>query len=60
MIDWVGYLLANEENRAVLKVLASVEYEHHISTTTIADMIGLNTEITRTILQNLSAVGILR
>ena len=58
-LDWVGYSLANEEKRACLKVLASVEYDVKVTTTTIADKIGLDTSVIRKVLQNLSAVGLL-
>lgn len=59
LLDWCGYSLANEENRAVLKVLASTEFLSSLNTSTIADRIGLDTKITRMILQNLSAVDVL-
>lgn len=57
-LDWIGYSLANEEKRHVLKVLAMVEFGEETSTSTIADHIGLATPITNVILQNLSAVGV--
>lgn len=60
VIEWIGYSLANEEKRACLKILAQSDYNYPISTQTIADEVGLNTNIVRTFLQNLSAVGILK
>lgn len=59
IIDWIGYSLANEENRACLKVIASIPFDLSLTTTTIADRIGLDSTIVRIVLQNLSAVGIL-
>lgn len=59
ILDWCGYSLANEEKRGVLKVIASVDFSKTTTTSTIADMIGLSTSVTGTILQNLSAVGVL-
>lgn len=58
-IDWVGYSLANEEKRACLKILASGVYDVTVTTSSVADRIGLDTDIVRNILQNLSAVGVL-
>lgn len=60
ILDWCAYSLANEEKRACLKVFASVLWSKGISTQTMADEIGLNTDITNNILQNLSAVGVVR
>lgn len=60
IIDWLGYSLANEENRAVLKVLASVDFENTLTSSTLADKIGLDTSVVGNIAQNLSAVGILK
>lgn len=59
MIEWCGYSLANEEKRACLKVLAKNNFEYTLNTSTIADHVGLSTEIIRTSLQNLAAVGVL-
>lgn len=59
MVDWLGYSLANEEKRACLKVVASVPFEIAITTSNIADRVGLDTKVVRIILQNLSAVGVL-
>jgi len=60
VLDWCAYSLANEEKRAVLKVLASVDFEHALNTATIADRIGLSTVITGNILQNLASTGVLK
>lgn len=60
ILDWVGYSLANEEKRACLKVLASVDYEVGASTSAIADELGLETDVVRGFLTNLSAVHIVR
>jgi hypothetical protein len=58
IIDWTGYSLANEEKRACLHILAEQDFEHAVTTSTIADRVGLKSEIIQTILQNLSAVGV--
>lgn len=58
-IEWCAYSLANEERRACLKILASVEYNTYMTTTVIADKIGLNTSVIGRSLQHLSAIGIL-
>ncbi len=60
IIDWCGYSLANEEKRAVLKVLASVKYGESMRTTTVADKIGLYTRVIGNILQNLASVGVVK
>lgn len=59
-IEWCGYSLANEEKRAVLEVLSHIEYGLSLSTQSIADRIGLSTPVTRSILQNMAAVGVLK
>lgn len=58
-IEWCGYSLANEEKRACLEVLASIGFNMYMKTQMIADKIGLSTPITRSILQNLAAIGVL-
>ena len=58
IIDHCGYSLANEEKRAVLKVMGSIQYGIYAKTQIIADKIGLATNITGNILQNLASVGI--
>lgn len=60
ILDWVGYSLANEEKRACLKILASIEFGASLSTQSIADIIGLDTSVVGSFLQNLSAVGIIQ
>ncbi len=59
IIDWCGYSLANEEKRACLRFLATAEFNVFANTTIVADKIGLDTSVTRNILQNLAAVGVL-
>lgn len=58
-IEWCGYSLANEEKRKCLEILASVNYSVFMKTQMVADKVGLSTPITRSILQNLAAIGIL-
>lgn len=58
-LEWCGYSLANEEKRSCLEVLAKTDYGTYIKTQTIADIIGLSTPVTRSILQNLAAIGVL-
>lgn len=60
IIDWVGYSLANEEKRACLRHLCQQPYDKFVKTHTIADLVGLDTNIIKIILQNLSAIGILK
>lgn len=59
MLDWCGYSLANEEKRACLSILARTDYESYVSTQIIADKIGLDTQVVRSVLQNMSATGVL-
>ncbi len=59
IIDWIGWSLANEEKRACLRVLGSVEYEVGVRTQTVADKIGLDTSVINNVLQNMSAIGLL-
>lgn len=58
-IEWCAYSLANEENRACLKILANVDFENYVSTQSVADAIGLDTSVTSISLQHLAAVGII-
>jgi len=60
IIEWIAYSLANEEKRSVLKALASSSVNYKLNTSTIADRVGLATDTIRIILQNLSAVGIVK
>lgn len=57
-IEWCAYSLANEENRACLRILASVESGTYMSTQAVADKIGLDTSIAGIGLQHLTAIGI--
>lgn len=61
-IEWCGYSLANEEKRAILKILAGHAWDEGqgISTQKIADLIGLSTSITGTILQNLASINVIK
>lgn len=59
ILDWCAYSLANEEKRACLDVIAKHDFDREIRTATVADVVGLDTEVVRNILQNLTAVGIL-
>lgn len=58
-IEWCAYSLTNEERRACLRVLANIEYDIAITTSAVADQIGLSTTITSMNLQHLAAIGIL-
>ena len=60
ILDWIGWSLANEEKRACLKYLAELPFTDYIKTQTVADLVGLNTSVIQTILQNLSAIGVLK
>lgn len=60
IIDWIGYSLANEEKRACLRELCKLKYGEWIKTQTVADLVGLNTTVIQIILQNLSAIGVLK
>lgn len=57
IIQWLGMSLANEEKRAVLYFLANEEKA--LSTKEIADYIGLDTKIIRTVLQNLASTKVI-
>ena len=54
-LDWCAYSLANEERRAVLNVMRS---GGEWSTQRVADNIGLSTEITKSFLQQLTAIDV--
>jgi hypothetical protein len=56
--EHVAYSLASEERRACLRVLAGIAFESALSTSSVADPIGLNTDIIRTHLQHLAAIGV--
>ncbi len=57
-IEWCAYSLANEERRACLKVLGTIDYNETMRTQTIADKVGLSTSVIGIVLQHLAAVGI--
>ncbi len=60
IIEWCGYSLANEEKRKILHILSSIDYMVFMSTQQIADELGLSTDVTRVILQNMASIGIIR
>jgi len=60
IIEWVGYSLANEEKRATLKLVASLDYDLGVSPQALGDEIGLNTSVSSLILDSLTAVKILK
>ena len=60
IIEWVGYSLANEEKRATLKLIASLDYDLGVSPQALGDEIGLNTSVSSLILDSLTAVKILK
>lgn len=60
IVDWCGYSLANEEKRACLRIFAQADSEAVLSTQAVADEIGLDTNVIGSILQNMSAVGVLK
>ena len=59
IIDWCALSLANEEKRACLKILCSLGEGLYMTSSSIADRVGLDTTVIRTVLQNLAAVGVL-
>lgn len=58
-IEWCAYSLANEEKRACLRVLSSIGYGESLAVQVVADRIGLASDITMNVLDNLHSVGIL-
>lgn len=60
IVQWCGYSLGNEEKRACLRILASIDRADSLTTQQIADQVGLNTHVIGAILQNLAAVGVLK
>jgi len=59
ILDRCAYSLTNEEKRGALRALASSKGGASVQTSKIADLIGLSTDVTRNILQNLAAVGVI-
>jgi AraC-like DNA-binding protein len=57
ILYWLGFSLANEEKRAVIKILCESSYG--ISAQTIADQIGLSTPVIRSVLQNLASTKVI-
>jgi hypothetical protein len=58
VIRWMGWSLANEEKRRCLTFLAG--QAHTVKTSTVADVIGLDTNVTKSILQAMATVGLLQ
>lgn len=59
IIDWCGYSLANEEKRACLRVLGGLAWGDWVSTQSMADKIGLSTDMTSNVLHNLASVKVI-
>ena len=59
ILDWFAYSLANEEKRAILRTICNQSWGSSMTTRKIADAIGLNTAVTRNLLQNLASVNVL-
>lgn len=57
-IEWCAWSLANDERRACLIILGAVPEGVYMNTSTLGDKTGLPTGTVRTILQTLSAVGV--
>jgi hypothetical protein len=58
VIRWMGWSLANEEKRRCLTFLAGQAYS--VKSATVADAIGLHTDVTKSILQAMATVGLLQ
>jgi hypothetical protein len=56
ILYWLGFSLANEEKREVIKILCNSAYS--LTAQTIADQIGLNTGVIKSVLQNLASTKI--
>lgn len=56
IIRWIGWSLANEERRACLTVLA--KYSTSVSSSGVANAIGLSTNVTNINLQTLASLGL--
>ncbi len=59
VLDWCCYSLANEEKRAAIRIICEAPIGVSVTTSIVADRIGLDTSVVRNVLQNLSAVGVL-
>lgn len=57
ILYWLGFSLANEEKRAVIKILCDSAYS--LTTQIIADQIGLSTAVIRSVLQNLASTKLI-
>lgn len=60
MLDWLGYSLANEEKRAVLKVFGTNTFTNGLTLKTISNKIGMDKITTELILNNLSALKVIK
>lgn len=60
ILDWCAFSLANEEKRSCLMAIAKYEFGVQVKTAMVADEVGLDTNVVKNVLQNLSAVGILK
>jgi predicted transcriptional regulator len=58
IIYWLGWSLGNEEKRALLEILFNQTYE--VTTQSVADKIGLNTNVVRGVLQNLASTKLIQ
>lgn len=58
-LEWCAYSLANEKKRLCLKAICSTDWDTAVRTQTVADAVGLNTDIVNGTLQVLAAVGVL-
>ena len=59
IIEHCGFSLANDKKRACLRVLSRGEFGTGVRTQTVADSVGLGTDIVGVVLQNLASVGLL-
>ena len=57
IIYWLGWSLGHEEKRALLEILFNQTYE--VTTQSVADVIGLNTNVVKGVLQNLASTKLI-
>lgn len=60
ILDWLGYSLANEEKRAVLKVFGTNIFSNGLTIKTISNKIGMDKITTELILNNLTALKVVK
>lgn len=58
-LEWCAYSLANEKKRRCLKSICSAAFGSWVRTQTVADSVGLGTDVINGTLQVLAAVGVL-